>query len=167
VNTPPRLVRHDTERIRWTRSPPWYSVRMPNNKTKGKITAGGISAPPKSSRGTARLQPLTAALLECVTPADVAAVVVDRGISVLGARAGLEALALLALVPLLRMLSASDLQSGSRLVGDVRDLLGHPTPTKLAITLAVFALALYVAKSVAAIGVMRWTFCWSYPTGVS
>lgn len=38
------------------------------------------------------LQPLTAALLECVTPADVAAVVVDRGLSVLGARAGLVAL---------------------------------------------------------------------------
>ncbi|MBC8137776.1 MAG: GAF domain-containing protein [Fibrella sp.] len=37
----------------------------------------------------AGLQPLTAALLECVTPADVVEVVVGRGVSVLGAEAGL------------------------------------------------------------------------------
>jgi PAS domain S-box-containing protein len=38
------------------------------------------------------LQPLTAALLESVTPAEVARVIVDRGMTVLGADAGLVAL---------------------------------------------------------------------------
>lgn len=38
------------------------------------------------------LQPLTAALLDCVTVADVVEVVVERGIALLGARAGLVAL---------------------------------------------------------------------------
>jgi GAF domain-containing protein len=38
------------------------------------------------------LQPLTVALLECVTPAEVVSVVVERGMIVLGAHAGLVAL---------------------------------------------------------------------------
>jgi PAS domain S-box-containing protein len=43
-------------------------------------------------RSSRFLQPLTAALLECVTPTEVVTAVVERGVAVLGARAGLVAL---------------------------------------------------------------------------
>ena len=69
----------------------------------------------------------------------------------------LEGLALLALVPLLQILSAPDLQSDSNLVSTISDFLGNPTPSSLAVTLGVFALSLYLVKAVVAIVVMRWT----------
>jgi len=69
----------------------------------------------------------------------------------------LEALALIALVPLLEMLSAPDLDSSSGNVQRISDLLGNPEPGTLAAILGVFALTLYVVKSLAAIGILRWT----------
>ncbi len=69
----------------------------------------------------------------------------------------LEGLALLALVPLLQILSAPDLESDSNLVSTISDFLGNPTPSSLAVTLGVFALSLYLVKAVVAIVVMRWT----------
>ncbi len=71
--------------------------------------------------------------------------------------AGLEGLALLALVPLLETLSAPDLQSDSATVSAVSDLLGDPSPETLAIVLGAVALSLYLVKSIAAIGILRWT----------
>jgi PAS domain S-box-containing protein len=47
---------------------------------------------PDISENSGILQPLTVALLECVTPIDVVSVVVERGMAVLGARASLVAL---------------------------------------------------------------------------
>ena len=47
---------------------------------------------PDTSGNSGILQPLTVALLECVTPIDVVSVVVERGMAVLGARASLVAL---------------------------------------------------------------------------
>ena len=69
----------------------------------------------------------------------------------------LEGLALLALVPLLQILSAPNLRSDSGIVSRVSDLLGHPSPSSLAVTLGVFAFTLYLVKSLAAIAIMRWT----------
>jgi ABC-type multidrug transport system fused ATPase/permease subunit len=69
----------------------------------------------------------------------------------------LEGLALLALVPLLELLSAPDLQSDSAAVSAVSDLLGDPSPETLAIVLGAFALSLYLVKSIAAICILRWT----------
>ena len=69
----------------------------------------------------------------------------------------LEGLALIALVPLLEILSAPDLESGSAAVSTVSDLLGNPTPETLAIVLGAIALSLYLVKSVAAIVILRWT----------
>jgi ATP-binding cassette subfamily C protein len=69
----------------------------------------------------------------------------------------LEGLALLALVPLLQILSAPDLQPDSNVVSRVSDLLGDPSASSLAVTLGVFALTLYLVKAIAAILVMRWT----------
>jgi len=71
------------------------------------------------------------------------------------ALAVLEGLALLALVPLLQILSAPDLQSDSNVVSTISDFLGNPTPSNLAIVLGVFALSLYLVKAVVAIVVMR------------
>jgi ABC-type multidrug transport system fused ATPase/permease subunit len=69
----------------------------------------------------------------------------------------LEGLALLALVPLLQILSAPDLQSDSNIVSTISDLLGNPSASSLAVILGVFALTLYLVKALAAIAVMRWT----------
>ena len=69
----------------------------------------------------------------------------------------LEGLALLALVPLLEILSAPDLESGSAAVSTVSDLLGDPAPQSVAIVLGAVALSLYLVKSIAAIGILRWT----------
>jgi ATP-binding cassette, subfamily B, bacterial PglK len=69
----------------------------------------------------------------------------------------LEALALVALVPLLEILSAPDLRSSSSDVQRISDLLGNPEPATLAVALGVFAITLYIVKSVAAIGILRWT----------
>lgn len=71
--------------------------------------------------------------------------------------AALEGLALLALVPLLEILSAPDLTSDAVAVTTISDLLGDPEPETLAIVLGAVALSLYLVKSIAAIGILRWT----------
>ena len=69
----------------------------------------------------------------------------------------MEGLALLALVPLLQILSAPNLHADSSIVQRMSDLLGNPSPGTLAAILGAFALTLYVVKSLAAIAIMRWT----------
>jgi ATP-binding cassette, subfamily B, bacterial PglK len=69
----------------------------------------------------------------------------------------LEALALVALVPLLQILTAPDLKSNVSSVTTVSDLLGNPSPSQLAIYLALFVFAVYIVKSLSAIAIMRWT----------
>lgn len=65
---------------------------MTTNDDHGQSHSADGSPSPDHGHDSGSLQPLTVALLECVTPADVATVVVDRGMAVLGARAGLVAL---------------------------------------------------------------------------
>lgn len=69
----------------------------------------------------------------------------------------LEAGALLALVPLLQILTAPNLHSTSNVVSTVSGLFGNPKPLQLAAYLAVVVFGLYLVKSVAAIVIMRWT----------
>ena len=73
------------------------------------------------------------------------------------ALAVLEALAFVALVPLMQILTAPNLQSDSSVVSTVSDALGNPSPTQLAAYLGLFVVVVYVVKSVAAIIIMRWT----------
>jgi PAS domain S-box-containing protein len=61
----------------------------PEEARVSAITTPGVLA---ANESAPLLQPLTAALLECVTPAEAVSAVVHRGIAVLGARAGLVAL---------------------------------------------------------------------------
>ncbi len=68
---------------------PPSSDNGPDETTHSDLTAfGNLHA----SKNVPRLQPLTAALLECITPAEAVRVVVERGIAVLGAHAGLVTL---------------------------------------------------------------------------
>ena len=69
----------------------------------------------------------------------------------------LEAAALIALLPLLQILTAPNLHSNSSVVSSVSDLLGHPKPLDLAGYLAVVVFGLYVVKCVSAILIIRWT----------
>src|SRR5471030_1675957 len=73
----------------------------------------------------------------------------------------LEGLALLAIAPLLAILTAPNLVSNSRLVTILTDHLGHPTPAHLALQLGIATIVLYVVKDVLAILLSRWTigFC--------
>jgi ATP-binding cassette subfamily C protein len=73
------------------------------------------------------------------------------------ALAVLEALALAALVPLMQILTAPNLQPDSSVVSTLSHALGNPTPKQLAAYLGVFAFVLYLVKSVAGIAIMRWT----------
>ena len=69
----------------------------------------------------------------------------------------LEGLALVALVPLLEMLSTPALHTTSSAATALGDLLGDPAPRDVAIALGAIVLTLYVVKSVAAIAILRWT----------
>jgi ABC-type multidrug transport system fused ATPase/permease subunit len=73
----------------------------------------------------------------------------------------LEGLALLAIAPLLAILTAPNLVSNSRLVTTLSDHLGHPAPAHLALQLGIATIVLYVVKDVLAIVLSRWTigFC--------
>jgi ATP-binding cassette, subfamily B, bacterial PglK len=71
--------------------------------------------------------------------------------------AGLEAVALIALVPLMQILTAPDLRPDSSLVSSLSDLFGNPPAGRLALFLGVFTLSVYVAKCLAGIAIMRWT----------
>ena len=68
----------------------------------------------------------------------------------------LEAIAFLALIPLMQILTAPNLESNSSAVTTVSNLLGNPPPEQLAITLAAITVGVYVLKNIAAIGVLRW-----------
>jgi ATP-binding cassette subfamily C protein len=69
----------------------------------------------------------------------------------------LEAAALVALVPLMQILTAPSLHSTSNIVSTVSRAFGSPEPLQLAAYLGVIVFGLYVVKSIAAIFVMRWT----------
>ena len=73
----------------------------------------------------------------------------------------LEGVALLAIAPLLAILTAPNLVSNSRLVTILSDHLGHPAPSHLALQLGVVTIVVYVVKDVLAILLSRWTigFC--------
>jgi ATP-binding cassette, subfamily B, bacterial PglK len=68
----------------------------------------------------------------------------------------LEAFAFVALIPLMQLLTASNLKSDAASVTTVSRLLGNPDPSQLAITLAVITVSVYLVKSFAAIFVVRW-----------
>ena len=70
--------------------------------------------------------------------------------------AGLEALALILLVPLMQLLTAPDLNSNAETVKMASDLFGDPTRSQLALLLAGLVLGTYLVKSVAAVLVSRW-----------
>lgn len=67
-----------------------------------------------------------------------------------------EAVALLALAPLMQILTAPGLRPNSALVNTASHLLGNPRPIHLALILGLAALAIYVVKDVSAVLVMRW-----------
>lgn len=67
-----------------------------------------------------------------------------------------EAVALVALAPLMQILTAPGLHPNSRLVNVTSHLLGNPRPIHLALILGLTALAIYVVKDVSAVFVMRW-----------
>jgi ATP-binding cassette subfamily C protein len=69
----------------------------------------------------------------------------------------LEAAALIALVPLLQILTAPNLHSTSNIVSTVSGFFGDPKPLQLAAYLGIIVFGLYVVKTVAAIVIMRWT----------
>ena len=70
--------------------------------------------------------------------------------------AALEALALLALAPLMLILTAPNMQSTSRLVTTISRWTGNPTPGHLALGLGIATIVLYIVKDVGAIFVSRW-----------
>jgi ABC-type multidrug transport system fused ATPase/permease subunit len=71
--------------------------------------------------------------------------------------ASLEAVALVALVPLMQILTAPDMKPDSDVVGRAAILFGNPSSARLAVYLAVIVFSLYVFKSIAAMLVLRWT----------
>jgi PAS domain S-box-containing protein len=64
----------------------------PEQKSDAQALADSAAGASIAGDNARFLQPLTVALLECTTPAEVVSAVVERGIVVLGARAGLVAL---------------------------------------------------------------------------
>ena len=69
------------------------SLHDENDYRPGRVGAeDSAAAKPRGETSSHALQSLTAALLECVTPSDVVAAVVGRGVAVMGAEAGLVVL---------------------------------------------------------------------------
>jgi ATP-binding cassette, subfamily B, bacterial PglK len=68
----------------------------------------------------------------------------------------LEALAFVALIPLMQLLTAPNMQTTSSSVTFASDLFGNPSPQDLALMLAVITVGVYIVKSFAAIGIIRW-----------
>jgi ABC-type multidrug transport system fused ATPase/permease subunit len=73
----------------------------------------------------------------------------------------LEAAALVAIAPLMQILTATGMQSNSRLVVDLGNLLGNPTPGRLALDLGIATIVLYFVKSILAILTFRWAMGFS------
>jgi len=68
----------------------------------------------------------------------------------------LEALAFVALIPLMQLLTAPNMQTTSSSVTFASDFFGNPSPEQLALTLAVITVGVYIVKSLAAVGILRW-----------
>ena len=69
----------------------------------------------------------------------------------------LEALAFVALIPLMQLLTAPDMETNDQQrQRSVSDLFGNPSPTQLAPMLAVITVGVYIVKSIAAVVVLRW-----------
>ncbi len=68
----------------------------------------------------------------------------------------LEAVAFVALIPLMQLLTAPNMETNTSSVTAVSDLFGNPPPTQLATMLAVITVGIYIVKSIAAIIVLRW-----------
>src|SRR4051794_40519859 len=68
----------------------------------------------------------------------------------------LEAIAFVALIPLLQILTAPNMESNSSSVTAVSDLFGNPSMSQLAIILAVITVGVYIVKSITAVIVLRW-----------
>jgi ATP-binding cassette subfamily C protein len=68
----------------------------------------------------------------------------------------LEALAFVALIPLMQLLTAPNMQTTSSSVQFASDFFGNPSPEQLALTLAVITVGIYIVKSFAAVGILRW-----------
>jgi ATP-binding cassette, subfamily B, bacterial PglK len=68
----------------------------------------------------------------------------------------LEALAFVALIPLMQLLTAPNMQTTSSSVTFASDFFGNPSPQDLALMLAVITVGVYIVKSFAAIGIIRW-----------
>ena len=62
----------------------------------------------------------------------------------------LEALAFVALIPLMQLLTAPNMQTTSSSVTFASDLFGNPSPEHLALMLAVITVGVYIVKSFAA-----------------
>ncbi len=72
------------------------------------------------------------------------------------ALAAFESLALLAIAPLLQILTSPGFHPNSRLVTTISKLLGEHRPLRLAETLGLIAVGIYVVKDVAGIVINRW-----------
>jgi ABC-type multidrug transport system fused ATPase/permease subunit len=68
----------------------------------------------------------------------------------------LEALAFVALIPLMQILTAPNMQTTSSSVTFASDFFGNPSSSQLALTLAVITVGLYIVKSLAAVAILRW-----------
>ena len=68
----------------------------------------------------------------------------------------LEAAAFIALIPLMQLLTSSNLSADTSAVNAASDFFGNPSSSDLALTLAVIVVGVYIVKSFAAVGVIRW-----------
>ncbi len=69
----------------------------------------------------------------------------------------LEAAAFIALIPLMQLLTSSNLSADTSAVNAASDFFGNPSSSDLArSTLAVIVVGVYIVKSFAAVGVIRW-----------
>jgi ABC-type multidrug transport system fused ATPase/permease subunit len=68
----------------------------------------------------------------------------------------LEAVAFVALIPLMQILTAPNMEANSSSVTAVSNLFGNPEMSQLAVILAVITVGVYIVKSIAAILVLRW-----------
>lgn len=76
-------------------------------------------------------------------------------------QAGMEATALVAIAPLLSILTSAGLHSSSHLVGDLSRFLGNPSAGHLALYLGIFTVGLYLLKDLLAIATFRWAMGFS------
>jgi ATP-binding cassette, subfamily B, bacterial PglK len=68
----------------------------------------------------------------------------------------LEAGAFIALIPLMQLLTSSNLSANTSAVNAASDFFGSPSSSDLALSLAAVVIGIYIVKSFAAVGVIRW-----------